>query len=82
MKVLGKFLMAVEFFWPDLAREWRMAVIDSIMSKYTDSWTKKLAVMNKLNKFLATMRESQRNEIVESLGIPQWSNNGNYKGMI
>lgn len=79
---VGWVIKKVAFFSPDLAREWRMATVDRIMSKYTDSYMQKLAVMNKLNKFMETMNQEEAKSIMRSLGIPTWTNEGNFRGML
>jgi len=82
MKVLGKILAIVWCISPKLAKEWRMAVVDRIMCTYSDSWFEKIKTMERLNRFLDTMHEPQRIEVIESLGIPAWSQDGVYRRMI
>lgn len=81
-KMIGDVLELVSPIFPKNVEKIRLWMVDRIMSKYCDSYMGKLAVMNKLNVFLSTIKDAEKHAIIEKLQIPKWTNDGVYRGMM
>jgi len=75
LKLVGKILESMSKVAPGLVMKAQVAIVDNMVSKYTDSAHGIHIVMSKVNEFLRTMPKEKRVIVMEKAGIstlPSW----------
>jgi hypothetical protein len=79
---IGTVLSVISKILPDTAFNYRRNIVINIMSQHTFGYMEKMSLFGKVNLFLKTMSADDKKKILASLDIPEWGNQGVFKGII